>query len=217
MLSAIVVNHQTGLPGESFLPGGTENLTEEECKTRFEELRDEVFQYQGWDELLREQGLEPITPTPDSLDNEALALAEYTFRHGSRPESSEHMGLKQYIARHPELLGLPKGLTGTEEYEFPSGDRCDVVFDVHSAASAVVEVKADIARGELVKGVYQAVKYRALLEAQRGRGGPHQVKAFLVALSVPDEISGFARRLSVIAHRVDRDELSRFDQTPTGQ
>ena len=34
----------------------------------------------------------------------------------------------------------------------------------------VVEVKGGKERDELVKGIYQAVKYRALMAAERGRG-----------------------------------------------
>lgn len=60
LLNVIVVKKSTGLPGESFLPGGTSHLTDEDYRRRFEELRDQVFSYAGWDALLRDLGLAPV-------------------------------------------------------------------------------------------------------------------------------------------------------------
>jgi hypothetical protein len=60
LLNVIVVKKSTGLPGESFLREGTRHLTDEEYKRRFEELRDQVFAYAGWDALLSDLGLTPV-------------------------------------------------------------------------------------------------------------------------------------------------------------
>ena len=60
LLNVIVVNKYTELPGESFLREGTIHLTNEEYRRRFEELRDEVFAYVGWDTLLIDLGLTPL-------------------------------------------------------------------------------------------------------------------------------------------------------------
>jgi len=60
LLNVIVVNKHTKLPGESFLREGTSHLTDEEYRRRFEELRDEVFAYVGWDTLLTDLGLTPL-------------------------------------------------------------------------------------------------------------------------------------------------------------
>lgn len=60
LLNVIVVKKSTGLPGKSFLPEDLSHLTDEEYKRRFEELRDEVFAYTEWDDLLRNLGLTPV-------------------------------------------------------------------------------------------------------------------------------------------------------------
>ena len=54
LLNVIVVSKSTGLPGKGFLPEDLSHLTDEEYRRRFEELRDEVFAYAGWDALLRD-------------------------------------------------------------------------------------------------------------------------------------------------------------------
>jgi hypothetical protein len=71
-------------------------------------------------------------------------------------------------------------------------------------SSVVVEVKTEVLRSELVKGVFQAVKYRALVAAQRGKGEPHEVKAFLVAFQIPHEVAQYASCLSVIPLTIDK-------------
>ncbi|MGB8227429.1 MAG: hypothetical protein WCE45_11290, partial [Sedimentisphaerales bacterium] len=60
LINAIVVNGTTRLPGKSFLPQGTNSLSKEEYKQKFEDLRDEIFAYKKWDLLLKELGLTPI-------------------------------------------------------------------------------------------------------------------------------------------------------------
>jgi len=60
LISAIVVNKDTGRPGESFLPEGTFHLTDAEYRKRFECLRDQAFEYSHWDALLQELGLQSV-------------------------------------------------------------------------------------------------------------------------------------------------------------
>ena len=98
MITAIVVNGDTGLPGDKFLPEGTEGLSEEEYEKAFEAHRDEVFAYQGWDDLLKELGLTPITKTLDDLNKEGRAYSELIARRGGRGEGNIHRQLKEYIA-----------------------------------------------------------------------------------------------------------------------
>lgn len=62
LLTAIVVHKSDGKPGESWLPEGTQRLTEAEQEHKFEQACREVFAYQDWDDLLGELGL---LPTPD--------------------------------------------------------------------------------------------------------------------------------------------------------
>jgi hypothetical protein len=86
-------------------------------------------------------------------------------------EGMAHLHLKKYVASNPHALGLHTSTFGIKEYLYVSGDECDVVFDLPDGNSAVVEVKDGRgAKGELVKGIYQAVKYRALMVAEKGQG-----------------------------------------------
>ena len=82
------------------------------------------------------------------------------------------------------------------ECPFILGDFGDVVFDIGKGNWAVAEIKNG-QQGELVKGVYQAIKYQALLKAEKGQGRPCSVDAVLVAYNIPSEIQFFAAQFGI--------------------
>lgn len=189
LLNCLIVNGQSGIPGDSYLLGGTKAKTKEEKRREFEKFRDKVFEFSGWDDLLNEFGLSPIDRTTEDLQEEARTYNKILKGRPGAAEGDEHKALKEYVARHPAILGLPVSTKPHIEYAFLSGDEVDVAFDCLTEGWAVVEVKVGI-RGELVKGIYQAIKYRALAEAQNTK----KAKAFLVAYSIPKDIAEFAEK-----------------------
>ena len=94
--------------------------------------------------------------------------------------------------------------TAETEVELPSGDRVDVVC-YHASRTVAIEVKSnDSDWADLHRGVYQCVKYRAVLAAQDIRRDP-KVHAWLVTEEpLPDDIGAFARRLRVRTRVVAR-------------
>ncbi len=205
-INAIVINADTRLPGDSWLPEGTSHLSADEYKHEFEKFRDEVFAYPDWEVLLNKLGLQPVEPTPEDLDQRGLAYTEFLERRGGGGEAEGHLQLKEYIAAHPQEIGLnPAGLA-QKEFLFIAGDRADILFNLGVDGWAVVEIKnGDV--GELVKGVYQLVKYRALLQAQEGHGSPILVHTVLVAYEIPSEISMFASKFGIRCRIVKREKL----------
>jgi len=73
-----------------------------------------------------------------------------------------------------------------------------VIFELSGDTYAVIEIKnGDEGDGELIKGVYQAVKYRALMEAEKGHGKPVKVRAFLVAYGVTKDVEDLASKFGI--------------------
>lgn len=196
-ISAIVVNKYTRMPGRGFLPGGTDHLSKEEYRKAFEEIRDKVFACREWDSLLKKMGLSPLTKTPEDLNRDALQYIESQKKNRGGGESRKHKYLKTFVAENPYALGFSVIKRVQKEFPFVSGDRCDVVFDLGDKGFAVVEIKLGTKeKEELTKGVYQAIKYRALMEAQ-GWNGVRSVKAFLVAHRIPKDIVGLAKNFEI--------------------
>ena len=199
LISAIVVNQKKQLPGARWLAGGTEHLSPDEYKREYEKVRDEVFACDAWDALLEELGLSAISKTDDDLDDEGRAYTSYLERRGQVGEGESHLALKRYVAQNPSMLGLHPGKPGKQEYPFVSGDKCDVVFDLGQNGQAVAEIKNG-ERGELVKGIYQAIKYRALMAAEKGHGEEYPVSAHLVAYNIPGDIVALADKFKIQCH-----------------
>jgi hypothetical protein len=80
--------------------------------------------------------------------------------------------LKNYVAVHPEILGLPASVgRGEVEYILPSRDCLDVLFR-HAHEAVCAEVKSAISdEADIVRGIFQCVKYSALLEAEQATRG----------------------------------------------
>jgi hypothetical protein len=74
--------------------------------------------------------------------------------------------LKEYVANNPHVIGLPKSMPmGTTEYGLPSGDFLDVSFKSKKIWAAA-EVKSQTSdQADIVRGVFQCVKYQAVLDA----------------------------------------------------
>jgi hypothetical protein len=206
MLNAIVVKNDSRLPGESWLPEGTSHLSPEEYKREFEKFRDIVFAYQGWGDLLRDLDLEPVQGDVEDLDDRGRTYSEVLERTGGVGEGEDHLKLKEYVAAHPEIIGLEKESTSFTEYLFISGDRADIVFGTGPDTWAIAEIKnGDVA--ELVKGIYQIIKYRALLQAEKGHGASVQVDVVLVAYQIPSEVSFFAAKFGIRCKIIHREHI----------
>lgn len=102
---------------------------------------------------------------------EALALPKIT-PSGGKPqgkggESDAHKTLKNHVRNHPEIVGANEGSLALVEYSLPSLDQIDVAFK-SSTEFVAVEVKSKISDhspDDYERGIYQTVKYGALLEA----------------------------------------------------
>jgi len=98
-------------------------------------------------------------------------------------ESLHHLALKEAVRRNPHLVGAGADWESIVECPLRSLDLVDVVFRSADACIAV-EVKSRISsEDDLRRGIYQTVKYRAVLEAMQKAGdsdGRAIVKALLV-------------------------------------
>ena len=108
-----------------------------------------------------------------------------------------HKRLKRRIASDPRLVGVKRRGTGEEEQWLWSGDEVDVYF---KGAAVAVEVKAgNAARGELHRGVFQCIKYKAVIEAQQISEGEVPTADCRLAIGgrLPDDLRGLCERLGV--------------------
>jgi hypothetical protein len=169
-LQALVVLKSSGLPG----PGVSwyadrfvtyEDMSEKDKLAVFDLEKNLASKYPKWNKVLDAVGLSPVGQPFDEQIDAATNLS-------GGGESNAHKILKTYVSLNPELLGLPSRVApGAIEYPLPSGDLLDVQFH-HKGELTGVEVKSSISgTGDIVRGLYQCVKYEAVLEAMQVAAG----------------------------------------------
>jgi hypothetical protein len=123
-----------------------------------------IFDFPHWKLLLDPLGLKAYVPPKTDIGKvtQAIEAADY-----SAGESKAHLDLKNFVSMHPESVGLSRRarLVGTEVF-LPSDDRMDILFE-DANRLIVIEVKPDfVDESEFTRGIYQCVKYAALLKAR---------------------------------------------------
>lgn len=166
-LTSIVVlssGPNVGLPdtGVSDVWPGYEAMSRDEKRAKLAAEFQRVLAYGSrWNEVLRVAGLPVIPPSVGP---------------GGKPisggwgggESEAHLALKHYVRDHPELVGAGPDWDAKVEYAMRSADELDVMF-MSDQTWVGVEVKSRVSEGNAAdyeRGIYQVVKYRAVLAAQ---------------------------------------------------
>lgn len=197
-LHSLVVNEITRLPGQGI--NGFMSSEYKKAKSRktkravLKAVYAELKEYPHWDELCA------LLAIPLAAGDLSSALKKARDSRGRGGEGPEHKALKNYVLGHPEVAGLiPGSEDGHPEFPIASGDRVDVVFKRRSLRVAV-EVKPEKAGdGDKLRGVFQCLKYRTVLEAESALGDePYSVRVLLVlGGNVPHEVTQLANRLGV--------------------
>lgn len=163
------------------------------------DVRAEVRRYLKWDELYAELfGAAPVKASKTKRFKERDGKPAETDRPLGKGESLEHKQLKEWAVENPVALGLAKGFVGTPERGLLSGDRIDVLF-TDGASFVAVEVKSILSTDDdLRRGVYQCVKYRAVVEAQERPVAVSVRTMLLTERELPDDLKTRARELDVL-------------------
>ena len=128
-----------------------------------EGLDSNAIKFKRWDWVLEQLGLEPARIiTEEELQSKTKKMGG----HGG--EGEEHKSLKRFIYEHPECLGYDDVVYKSVEFRLPSGDQLDVYFVRENGDRVAVEVKpASSPDEDMMRGIFQCVKYKSVLEAVR--------------------------------------------------
>jgi len=154
-----LVNNKHGLPsdGFSYVLDGYDKLSDSDKKEIARIYNEAALSYRKWDWVMAQLGVSPSF----SEEDEKAILSGKT--HGYGGEGEEHKKLKQYIASNPKAIGIQTDEQGEMEFPLLSGDSVDVYF---KKARVAVEVKPSTSPdSDILRGIYQCVKYKAVLDA----------------------------------------------------
>lgn len=182
-INILAVNKNTKLPGPGigeFLSSFAE-LTREQQRELVKGKQREVYTYRRWGDVLRALGLQP-----GASDAESLVEAARVFIGGG--ESEDHRRLKDYVHAHPKIIGFHDTCEATVEKSLPSGDSLDVSLESPQYWTAVEVKSAKSPKGDLVRGLFQCVKYKAVMEAVLAAEGKRNDKDVDAILAVEGKL-----------------------------
>lgn len=162
-----LVRGKTGLPsdGFSYVFSEYDSYPNDVKRALADKLNTDAVAFDKWDIVLQLLNLKPSTI--NSTKDEAIIRSGKHY--GAGGEGEKHKALKEYVCAHPESVGIkdarPDGRK--TEYILLSGDRLDVYFETDGGEKIAVEVKSIISPDDdILRGIYQCVKYKAVLDAE---------------------------------------------------
>ena len=205
-INLMVVNKSTGVPGSGAdnyftrycahrLDGvvNPKRLSPREKRALIDRAKKEIFDFPSWGDVLAACGLAETTLPRSKQKRRRPRRSGWS----TGPESDEHKRLKQMIADDAALVDLQSNEKGDQEHPLWSGDRLDVYF---KKAAVGVEVKTSNAGfDEIHRGVFQCVKYKAVMQAQQIHDRKIPTADCLLALggALPEELKDIVNLFDV--------------------
>lgn len=159
---------KNGLPSDGFeiVCPGYEKSNEEKKKELTDVYNKYAISYgKKWFKVLDRLGIEPIN---DFTQQEIEAITQKPKDRFGGGEGSAHRELKNRICNNPDIIGYDNVKHAATEEVLPSGDKLDVYFELNNGDIVAVEVKSATSDDDDHKrGIFQCVKYQAVLEAMQ--------------------------------------------------
>jgi len=172
-------------------------LSHAEQLARVQVLRDDVFRWPYWLQLLALLGLKPL----DDLSLGEEELARFASQSYARGKSPEHQRMQECIRENPLAAAKLTGILRYSacEYLFWSLDRLDVIAKTDDEWVGFEVKPSRSPSDEIRKGIYQAIKYQALIKADLlERGIVRRARCVLVCGgSLPKELRSLSERFGI--------------------
>jgi hypothetical protein len=198
-IQALVVGKTDGIPGNGireFYPDYP-NLPRHKKRDWAVNEYERVMQFgERWEKLLDQLGIDWPEEKPQKL---ILDRRKYN-PYGSEG-SPEHRELRDFVFEHPEFLEieLVEENARWREYALKSGDSVDVMFASESGYVGVEVKSRRSGPDDIERGLYQCVKYKAVLAAENLFYAPTKTAECVLVLesSLPDSLKRTRDKLNI--------------------
>ncbi len=156
------------------------------------------------------QRLGGTLPRLNPEQQEKIDDVQIENKYGPRGEGKAHKALKNFVFNNPECIGLkPTEIKKPHvEFGFMTGDRVDVAFELVTGEWVVIEIEIEGEMNNTI-GMAQAVKYRSLMEVEKGFDQTQGVRAYLVAHSIPESVRGKCEKYSVAFKEISKQSMAK--------
>ena len=166
-----------------------------EWRAASEAIAADVYAFDEWDRVYAEAFGQPLPAPVDPEGQEEDGSA-----HGGQGEGPNHQKLRRWILDNPgEVDAAYEDFRTETEVVLDSADRVDVVFYGLNETVALEVKSVDSNETDLRRGVFQCIKYRAVMEAMDVRSEPAVTAILVTQEQLPGDIAALAR-LNGIQH-----------------
>ncbi len=173
-LNVLLVRQEDRMPGEGAGPFMADYLSDRRLastgfrdrhprrwRSACDEIATDVYAFADWNELYRDAFGErlPAPTQPQGTENDGI-------RHARRGEGPNHKALRLWVRDHPgKIRGGYANFATDTEVVLDSADRVDVVYYDPDSTVAIEVKSSDSDDTDLRRGIFQCIKYRAVMEA----------------------------------------------------
>ena len=164
----------------------------ERWRTACDRIARDVYAFRNWDQVYQEAFDQPL---PAAATHAEGTERDGTNHHARGGEGPKHKALRLWVKNHPRRVHRSfAGFRTDTEVILDSADRVDVVY-YGPNSTIVIEVKSqDSDEADLRRGVFQCVKYRAVMEAMDVRRAATVVPVLVTQVKLPGDLKSFIRR-----------------------
>lgn len=206
-LNVLLINDKTRMPGngvdgfiKTYLHRSTRrNIDKEDRRSIINYLNKRVWSYQ-WDPVAKYFGAKQLELSIAAGKKDIEPIDLPPIPTGGSGESKEHRTLKLWVMAHPECVAeFGDYKAGKDEVLIRSGDRLDVSFRNKKSWLAVEIKNSKTSLAELVRGIFQCVKYESVLQAQQLVRGkiPNALAVLITTQKIPKMVQQIAKQLHV--------------------
>ena len=204
LVNILLVRQGDGMPGEGAGPFMADYLGQprlarpgyrdrhpRQWRDACDEIATDVYAFRDWDVVYEEAFGEPLpAAVVPSAGSERDGIS-----HARRGEGPNHEALRLWVRDNPARVRRAYRDFDTDtEVILESADRVDVVY-YGPTSTVVIEVKSlDSDDADLRRGVFQCVKYRAVMEAMDLRSDAHVVPVLVTQARLPGDLGDLVRR-----------------------
>lgn len=202
LLNVLLVQQKDGMPSEGAGPfmarhlsdpglqvSGFRNKRPEMWRTACETIATEVYAFNEWDGVYQLTFGEPLPAptTPSGSERDGI-------RHRRSGEGQRHRVLRLWVKENPGSIRRAYDAFRTEtEVVLDSADRVDVVYYGPKSTVALEVKSSDSDESDLRRGIFQCIKYRAVMQAMDIRSDAHVESLLVTQARLPGDLRDLAR------------------------
>ena len=158
-------------------------------RAAFETIAADVYAFDEWEQVYLESFGQPLSvlAIPEGHEEDGIS-------HGRQGEGPNHKKLRLWVKKHPgEIKRRYQGFRTEKEVVLDSADRVDVVFYGRKDTIAIEVKSKDSDETNLRRGVFQCIKYRAVMEAMDVRSEASLTAVLVTQEPLPGDLAVLAR------------------------